>query len=162
MKFAYLLCEIYTLCEKLYSVQKYTLCTIHYACKIALCAWNNNPYLSVKLHLCLGSYWCVKLHIGCQITHCVSTHTPWVKTAHLLWNSTSCAILKHIFFFMCPMENFTLDWICLHNHQLWWLWQIWTMAIWSDGQMSQIHKKPLANCANSPANTCIFGHKLDK
>ena len=27
------------------------------------------------------------------------------------------------------MENFTLDWIFLHNQRLWWLWQVWSMLL---------------------------------
>ena len=30
-------------------------------------------------------------------------------------------------FFHISIENFTLDWIFLHNQRLWWLWQIWSV-----------------------------------
>ena len=63
---------------------------------------------------------CLKLHTLCQITHCVSNYTLFVKL-HILCNIKAVS-------FTYPLENFTLDWIILHNQRLWWLWQIWSMA----------------------------------
>ena len=72
---------------------------------------------------------CVKLHTVCKITHCVSHYTLCIKLhtlevvkLHILFNIKAVS-------FTYPLENFTLDWIFLHNQRLWWLWQIWSMLL---------------------------------
>ena len=59
----------------------------------------------------------VKLHIVCG------------------WNTTPCARLQtqkitlKALSFMYPLGNFTLDSKLFHDQRLWWLWQIWGVAV---------------------------------
>ena len=59
---------------------------------------------------------CRTTHIVENYTICLRLHTFFVKL-HSLCNIKSVS-------FPSTLTNFTLDWIFLHNQQLWWLWQI--------------------------------------
>ena len=72
---------------------------------------------------------CAKLHFVCKV------HTVWFTTHFRICVIYTCFVKLHILCnsktvsFTYPLENFTLDRIFLHNHRLWWLWQIWSMAL---------------------------------